>query len=350
MKAAVYHGREDVRIGDIHAPREPGAGQLLVSVARCGICGTDVAEYLTGPHLIPRAPHPASGRSVPLTIGHEFTGRVVAVGPGVEGFAPGDRVASSAVVPCGKCRFCRRGQTNLCEGYHALGLQADGGLAELVLVPQGSCALIGDGCTDDNAALTQPLAVAMHAFHQTPHRSGEPMLLLGAGGIGSLYLAVAKSRGQTVYVADPDPVALGRAEALGADGVADLRNEELAGALRRLTGEPSAATVVECSGREDALKAAVPLVERGGTLMLVGLQTRPATLDLHRLVVDEITVATSQALINAVDLPEAARLLSERELAPWIVDRVIPLADLVKDGLVASAKGEVHGKVLVAVR
>jgi len=350
MRAAVYHWREDVRIDDVPVPLGPGPGELLLEVLRCGICGTDVAEFQTGPHLIPRTPHPVTGRAVPLTIGHEFTGRVAAVGPGVQGYAAGDRAASSAVVPCGECRFCRRGQSNLCERYHALGLQADGGLAEFVRVPAASCAQVADGCSDENAALTQPLAVAMHAFHQTPHRSGEAMLVLGAGGIGSLYLAVAKSRGRTVYVADIDPLALRRSEALGADGVIDLRQEGLGDGLRRRTGEGTVATLVECSGRDDALAAAATLVQRGGTLMLVGLQTRTVALDLHALVVNEVTVATSQALVNAVDLPAAAGLLAERDLAPMLVDRVIALEDLVGGGLVASAKGEVHGKVLIDPR
>ena len=349
MRAAVYHGREDVRIEQVAAPQPPGEGELLIEVSRCGICGTDVAEYLKGPHLIPRTPHAVTGRALPLTMGHEFAGRVVAAGPGTGTFAPGDRVASSAVVTCGRCRYCLRGQSNLCTRYHALGLQGDGGLAEFVRVPAASCVAMGPDCSDDNAALTQPLAIAMHAFRQTPHRAGEPMLVLGAGGIGSLYIAVARSHGVRVIAADVDAAALSRAEDLGADRVVDLRAEGLADGVRRIAGEASIATVVECSGREAALLAAAPLVQRGGTLMLVGLQTSPVALDLHSLVVQEVALATSQALVNDVDLPAAARLLAERDLAPLLVDRVIPLEDLVPAGLAASAAGEVHGKVLIAL-
>jgi len=347
MRAAVYHGTRDVRVEDVPAPGAPGQGELLLEVARCGICGTDVAEFLAGPHLIPQRPHPATGRALPLTIGHEFTGRVLAAGPGAAGFRAGDRVASSAVVTCGECRPCRRGRPNLCERYHALGLQGDGGLAEQVLVPARSCVPVAPGCSDDNAALAQPLAIALHAFRQTPRRPDGAMLLLGAGGIGALYLAVAKSRGCRVLVADPDPVALERARALGADATLDLRSEPLAQGLVRWAGEDSVATIVECSGRAESLAAAAPLVEPGGALVLVGHQRGAVALDLLSLTVREVTVATSQALVNEVDLPAAAELLAGQDLAPLLVDRVIPLEGVVPDGLLAFARGEVHGKVLI---
>jgi (R,R)-butanediol dehydrogenase/meso-butanediol dehydrogenase/diacetyl reductase len=349
MRAAVYHGRQDVRIEEVAEPPEPGPGEVKLEITRCGICGTDVAEYMAGPHLIPRDAHAQTGRQVPIVIGHEFIGTVAQVGEGVTSLAVGDRVASGAGVSCGKCAWCLRGETNMCERYYTHGFQADGGLAERVTLPANTCERIPASASDDNAALAQPLAVAVHALRRTVHATGETLVLIGAGGIGSLYLAVAKSQGIPVIAADVDHAALGRALALGADLVVDLRVDDLAQVVRRETGGHGAATVVECTGRAEALDTAAQLVRRAGTLMLVGLQTAPVPFDFHRLVQREITVRTSNAHVCASDLPQALALLGARDLAPLLVDRVIPLEKLVEDGILASVRGETHGKVLVSL-
>ncbi len=349
MKAAVYYGRQDVRVEDVLEARDPQRGEITIEVTRAGICGTDVAEYTKGPHLIPLEAHPQTGRKAPITIGHEFVGRVVRVGEGVHSLRIGDRVASGAGVSCGTCDWCRRGETNMCERYYTHGFQEDGGLAERVTVPAAICAPVPDGASEDNAALAQPLAVAVHAVRRTGHAQGEPLVLLGVGGIGSLYLAVAKSLGIPVIAVDVDPGALARARTLGADSVVALGEADLRGIVMQATGGKGAATVVECTGRETVIEAAVGLLRRTGTLMVVGLQTGAISFDFHGLVQREITVRTSNAHVCSTDLPEALGLLGVRDLAPLLVDRVIPLERLVPDGLLAAAAGEVHGKVLVRI-
>ncbi len=350
MRAAVYYGREDVRIEEVAEAKDPRQGEVTLEVVRAGICGTDVAEYMRGPHLIPLEVHPQTGRKVPIVIGHEFIGQVAKVGDGVAAFRVGDRVASGAGVSCGRCEWCLRGETNMCQHYYTHGFQEDGGLAERVTVPADTCALIPGGTSDDNAALAQPLSVAVHAVRRTGHPAGEKLVLIGVGGVGSLYLAVAKSQGIPVIAADVDQKALGRAGLLGADRVVDLGREDLLGVVMQETGGYGATTVVECTGREDALGLAMQLLRRSGTLMLVGLQTGRVPFDFHQMVQREITVRTSNAHVCTTDLPAALGLLAMSDLAPLLVDRVIPLERLVPDGILAAARGDTHGKVLVSLR
>src|SRR4051812_2270974 len=150
MRAAVYHGRRDVRIDPVAAPGEPARGELLVAVTLAGICGTDAAEWAHGPHV---------SDGLPLILGHEFVGKVERVGSDVGEFTVGDRIVSGAGVSCLTCAQCRRGRTNLCASYRTLGQQLPGGLAELVRVPAAICRRVPDTCDDASACLAQPLAV-----------------------------------------------------------------------------------------------------------------------------------------------------------------------------------------------
>ena len=127
MIAAVYHAPGDVRVEDMPEPGEPAGSAVVLEVTRAAICGTDASEYAHAPKFFPiAAPHPFSGHQGPTIMGHEFTGRVAALGPDATGLAVGDRVVCGAGVSCGSCEWCLRGRTNLCERYYTLGLQADG--------------------------------------------------------------------------------------------------------------------------------------------------------------------------------------------------------------------------------
>ena len=129
MRAAVYHGRGDVRVQDVPVPAI-SEDEILLEVTAVGICGTDAHEYAHGPTMFPiDAPHPVTGHSGPMIPGHEFAGRVAALGAGVDGLGVGDRVATGAGISCGECFPCRRGRSNLCRRYATLGLQRNGGLA-----------------------------------------------------------------------------------------------------------------------------------------------------------------------------------------------------------------------------
>ena len=157
MKAAVYYGRGDIRIESMPEPSNPRPGEVVLEVTRAAICGTDSSEWAHGPMLT----------RPPVTLGHEFVGRVVSIGDEVTGLSQGDRVVSGAAVSCGHCEWCRAGRTNLCSTYLTLGLQLNGGLAQLSVHTGAVCRQVPESCSDEAAAMAQPLAVALHALRRT---------------------------------------------------------------------------------------------------------------------------------------------------------------------------------------
>jgi (R,R)-butanediol dehydrogenase/meso-butanediol dehydrogenase/diacetyl reductase len=349
LKAARYYGRRDVRIETVPEPAVPGPGEVVLAVGCAGICGTDMAEFLHGPHLIPlQARHPVSGHCGPLILGHEFVGRIVALGPDVEGLAVGQRVVPGAGMWCGECRWCLAGQSNLCAHYFVYGLHADGGLASLVKVPACMCHVVSDSCPDESAAMAQPLAIALHALRRSGVRKGDRLALIGVGGIGAFILAAAQARGITSIMAlDVDEHRLARTAQLGATSLIHVFKEDPLNVIYQLTHGSGADVVIEASGASSSPSLALAAARRGGRVLLVGLQGQPTTLDLHGLVLREVEVLSSNGHVCDLDLPQAISMLATSDLASRVLDRVITLEQLVPDGLLALAEGRTHGKILV---
>jgi (R,R)-butanediol dehydrogenase/meso-butanediol dehydrogenase/diacetyl reductase len=192
MLAVRWHARGDVRVEEVPPPAPPGPGELQLQVRWCGICGTDLEEWLSGPVFIPAAvPHPLTGARAPLILGHEFAGVVIAVGAGVTGPLPGQRVAVDTIVSCGSCHWCQRGEVTRCPALGALGLHGDGGLAELCNAPARMCLPVPDTVADDEAALAEPLAVAVRALRRGGLRPGERVAVVGAGTVGLMAVQAA---------------------------------------------------------------------------------------------------------------------------------------------------------------
>ncbi|MDX6512280.1 MAG: (R,R)-butanediol dehydrogenase / meso-butanediol dehydrogenase / diacetyl reductase [Gaiellaceae bacterium] len=342
MKAAVFHGREDVRVEEVPEPAPPASGELLVDVSFGALCGTDAAEYAHGPVLIPLAArHGGSGHVGPLVLGHEFTGRIAAAGDDVDGFQAGQRIVSGAGVSCGSCAWCRAGRTNLCERYYTLGLQADGGLAERVLVPASTCELVPEGCGDEAASLAQPLAVALHAVDRARVDAGDSVAVIGVGGIGAFVVAAAHVRGASPLVAvDIDERRLEAARRVGADETLDAADAP---------GDRQLDVVIEASGTASGLETAVRMVRRGGRILLVGLHDEPRAMDLLDLSLREVEVLTTVAHVCGRDLPAALQILASTELAQQVIDPVIPLDEVVESGLVPLAEHRATGKIVVRI-
>lgn len=349
MKAAVYYGNRDIRIESVPEPGKPGSEEVILAVQRAAICGTDVTEYLHGPHFTPLSQrHPASGHLGPMIVGHEFVGRVIEVGSEVEGLASGQRVVPGAGMWCGECEWCRAGRTNLCARYYTLGLNAPGGLAELAKAPARMCRPVPQGCSDDAAAMGQPLAVALHAVRRSGALPGHTVALMGVGGIGAFMLAAAKAQGlNPLIVLDIDEERLETASRLGADYFINARAEDPLKRLQELTGGAGVHVFMEASGAPHAPGLALDATRRGGKVLLVGLQAQPRSLDLHKMVLREIDVATTVAHVCNVDLPEALEILAATPLAQIVLGAVIPLEGLVNEGLLAMAEGRAKGKIVV---
>jgi (R,R)-butanediol dehydrogenase / meso-butanediol dehydrogenase / diacetyl reductase len=348
MHAGVLYAPGDLRIEELSDP-VPGLGEVLVQVVYNGLCGTDATEYSKGPMMVPLdVPHPGSGHVGPTILGHEFIGRVVDAGADAAQLV-GQRVASGAGVSCGSCAWCRGGRTNLCASYYTLGLSTHGGLAELVAAPASTCVVIPEGCSDEDAALAQPLAVGMHAFSRSGAQPGDSILLLGVGAIGSFICSGLAGHDGPVTAADVDEGRLQTARALGATDAALLPRDATPETVRDLF--PAGFDVVfETSGVTGGVARALAAARTGGTVVLVGLNSTPQPLVLAPVVLREIDIRTTVAHVCDEDLPRALDLLTRRKLSADLVDRVIPLDQVVEAGLGPLVTGAATGKILVDPR
>lgn len=221
MKAAVWYGREDVRILDLPEP-VVAQEQVKIRVRWCGICGSDVHEYRAGPMIIPKKPHPLTGKSTPIILGHEFSGDVIEIGEGVKRIAVGDRVTIHCLIYCGTCAYCRQGEYNMCLRLATVGLAWDGAFAESVVVPEYTVLKLPERVSYEMGTFSEPLAVAVRAVKRSRMRMGDTAAVIGTGPIGLLVLQAAKAAGASkVFAVEPIRSRRELAKQLGADEVFD---------------------------------------------------------------------------------------------------------------------------------
>jgi (R,R)-butanediol dehydrogenase/meso-butanediol dehydrogenase/diacetyl reductase len=326
MKALRWFGRLDLRLTDVEV-REPGPVEVVVRVGFCGICGTDLEEFTNGPILIPLRQHPLTGASAPITLGHEFAGIVAAVGEAVSDISVGDRIVPEVCLFCGKCTYCRAGMPALCENWAAVGLQADGGLAEYVTLPAASCSRIPTGIDDRQAALAEPLEVAVRAVRKAGIEKGARVLVVGAGPIGLLVTQVVRSLGaDRIIVLEPRPARGRLAARLGADAVLGDGDARSASRVIDALGGPGADAAIECVGRPESIQIATESVRKRGRIVLVGLPTDRTDLNLLPLITGERQlVGTIQHQHD--DLVDALALLASGEVRiDELVTDVLPLS------------------------
>jgi (R,R)-butanediol dehydrogenase/meso-butanediol dehydrogenase/diacetyl reductase len=342
MRAAVYHAAHDIRITEVTDP-QPGDGEVLLRVRRSGMCGTDATEWSNGPLTFPvTRRHPITGHLGPMVMGHEFVAEIEQANPGGR-YEVGELVACGAGVWCGECDRCREGRTNICRRYYTLGLNKAGGMAEYVAAPEKTLVAVPDGLSVDAAGLAQPTAVGLHAARRAGVRDGDTVVLIGAGAIGSFLLTGVQSMARAeVTVIDFPGARLERALRLGAIRVvpadtnaADVRHE--IGGL--------ADVVIEASGAPGQLDKAISLVRPGGTVLQVGIPGTPQQVNIHPVVMQEISVLTTLAHVCDADLAPALNLLASTDVARELLDSVRPLDD-VADQLERLASGGLEGKVL----
>ncbi|MGV9296640.1 zinc-dependent alcohol dehydrogenase [Amycolatopsis sp. NPDC003676] len=345
MRAAVYHGPQDVRIEQVPIPK-PKDGEALLAVRRNGLCGTDATEWAKGPVMVPlHRPHPASGYVGPMIPGHEFVGEVV---DGIPGLPAGTLVSSGAGVWCGQCDRCASGRTNVCRDYYTLGLNAPGGLAEYVAVPVKTLRPVPAGVSVDAAGMAQPLAVGLHAARRAGVRDGDSVVLIGAGAIGTFVLAgLSRLYQAEVTVIDLPGAKLERAAKLGAAHTLSA-GPDVADEVLERTGGRGADVVIEASGAPGQFENALRMATSGGRVLAVGLPKEKPAVGLASLALREVTVESTVAHVCDTDLVPALEILADGTLELLLLESVIPLADLVSRGLEPLASGAVDGKILVA--
>ncbi len=321
MKALLLSQYNQLAIAELPAP-VPAAEEILVRVAACGICGSDVHGY-----------DGTSGRRIPpIVMGHEAAGVVAAVGPGVSNFKPGDRVTFDSTVYCGQCEFCRKGDINLCNNRQVIGVSCGdfrraGAFAEYVVVPQRISYHLPDALEFQEAAMLEAVSVALHAVRVSEMKGGETVLVIGAGMIGLLTLQAAKAAGAaSVLVADIDQSRLLRAEKIGADTTLLLSGAELVKEIHRRTEGRGVDLVLEAVGRDETVAASIASVRKGGTVTLIGNISPEIKIPLQVVVSRQIRLQGSCA--SSGEYPQAMELMASGKIqVKPLITAVAPLED-----------------------
>lgn len=333
MKAAVWYAKNDVRVVDVPEPPNPGPGQVKVAVEWCGICGSDLHEYIAGPIFIPvDQPHPLTGDTAPLILGHEFSGKVVAVGEGVKNVKVGDRVAPDACQVCGECYWCKRNEYQCCEKLAFTGLMTAGAFAEYVNVPAYTIFKVPDNLGYEAAAVVEPLAVGMHAVRKAPVVLGDNVVVIGAGTIGLSTLQSAKAAGAAqVIVVEMAKARKEYAKKLGATHVLDPNEMDVVAEVFKLTGGIGADVTIECVGSHKTAPLAVEVTRRGGKAVSAGVYERPAEIQMNEIVFKEKHLIGSLGY-NGEFAPVMTLLADGRLQAEPMITGKIKIDDIVEKG------------------
>ncbi|HXA00189.1 MAG TPA: galactitol-1-phosphate 5-dehydrogenase [Candidatus Dormibacteraeota bacterium] len=319
MKALLLTQYNHLELVELPDPKL-GPGEVLIRVAACGICGSDVHGY-----------DGSSGRRIPpIVMGHEAAGIVAAISEGVTGFSVGDRVTFDSTVFCGTCAPCRRGEINLCYNRQVLGVSCSdyrraGAFAEFVTVPSRIVYRLPDSLSFVEAAMLEAVAVAVHAVSLAPISPGSSALVVGAGMIGLLCAQALRAAGcSRIFVSDIDASRLKLAEDVGATCL--FSEAGAAKQVLQLTGGAGADVVIEAVGRNETIADSIESVRKGGTVVLVGNISPEITLPLQKVVTRQIRLQGSCA--SAGEYPSAMELLVSGKIqVKPLITAIAPLAD-----------------------
>jgi (R,R)-butanediol dehydrogenase/meso-butanediol dehydrogenase/diacetyl reductase len=328
MLAAVFEGEGKLAVRQVPMPQIKQPNEVLVKIEGAGICGTDV-------HILEVPPgHPATPGAI---LGHEYVARVVETGREVTSLRSGQRVVIAPNLPCGLCRYCRRGMPNHCEDFTTLGVYLDGGFAEYNVAPEKACFPISDELPLEEAVLAELLSCVIGGTQRVRAQPGDSAVILGAGSVGLTFLLVFKAAGVgKVIVSEPAPFRADFARRLGADVVVDPRQGNLADIVARETGW-GADVVVDAVG--SLFPQAIPLARRGGTVLLFGMNQRASGMvrqyDITR---NELTIEGTFIGVNT--FPAAIQMLESAAVRPSVlITHRLPL-EHIEEGFAALRAGE----------
>lgn len=300
MKAARFHGREDVRVERVEEPA-PGPGEVKLRNAHSGICGSDLHVYYSPETsgMDFTQPHPVTGSMPPQILGHEFSGTIVELGAGVEGFAVGDRVAVWPVYYCGECAACRAGRVNACQniGFHGI-TSNGGGMAEFTTVAASMLHKLPESVDLRMGALVEPMAVAWHAVTQGGVEAGQSALIVGAGPIGIGVWFALRARGvEHVLVSEPSAERRRTIEKIGATHVIDPTSDDLVDRVMDATDGRGVDAAFDAAGVGAAVGSALESVTPGGRLVVVALHEKGFEFNPTQLVMAETSMVGALAYL-----------------------------------------------------
>jgi len=337
MKAAVFYGKEDLRVEELPIPR-PGPGEVLLKVRACGVCGTDL-HIFDGDEGA--APTPSG-----TVLGHEFAGEVVEVGSGVTGFRPGDRVCVDPNKLCNTCDFCRQGIGHFCTHMVGIGTTVNGGFAEYCCVPVSQVYPFGSSLSYEAAAMTEPVACCLHGMDMCDIQPGSAVAVIGCGMIGLLMLQLAKLKGAVTLVA-VEPIAEKRAHAekLGATLTVDPMTEDLAAVLAA-KGITRLDTVIECVGKPATIEQAISVAGQKSTVMMFGLTKPDAEIHIKPFEIFKKEITLKASYINPYTQKRALALIESGRLdVSSMIYRRITVEEL--PAMLADRKTRGSGKHIV---
>lgn len=329
MKALRLHGHKDIRLEDVEEPQlKPGWS--LIEVEWGAICASDVKEYLGPLYASADRTNPLTGVSLPVTLGHEFAGRVIQTDG--DGIQVGDRVAVDGCIKCGECWYCRHGNYVLCDKLAILGFDAHGGFAERVAAPNYALHKLPDTVSNEEGALIEPLSVVVHAVRRGRVAPGDIVCVVGAGMIGLGTLQVARAAGAAaVYVVERLPSRRVKALALGATAVIDPEEGDPAEQLQKLTNGYGADVAFDCVGLQASLDSALNLARKGGRVVIVGVFKTPPVVDMNKVVLQEREIIGCLAYVD--DFPRAIALVADGRVdANALITDRIELRNIQEEG------------------
>jgi L-iditol 2-dehydrogenase len=302
MKQAVMTAPGQIEIREIEAP-QPDPGEVLLHIQRIGVCGSDVHVY--------HGKHPYTG--YPVVQGHEYSATIEALGPGVEGLEVGMRVTSTPQIVCGECGPCQRGDYHICDQLKVEGFQAPGCAQELWVTDADKIVPLPESFSFEQGALVEPVSVAVHAVARAGDLNGQNVAVLGAGPIGNLVAQVAKAAGAQVLITDISDYRLEIAKECELTAASNAGKESLHEASERVFGSAGFRTVFECVGIEDTMTAAIEDIQKGGTIIVVGVFGDKPRVDLG-LVQDRELNIHGTLMYQRVDYERAVELLASGQV------------------------------------
>lgn len=321
MKATVLvESGKMLQYTDMPMP-EPGPGELLIKVAACGVCHTDL-------HYIEHGV--ATFKEPPLILGHETSGTVAGVGPGVTGFSTGTRVLVPAVVTCGKCRLCRIGKENICEQMLMFGNHVHGSYAEYMVAPAKDVFVLPESIPlEEGAVIADAISTPFHAVRNRGNvRAGDVVVVYGCGGVGINAIQVAAASGAHVIAVDISEKKLAWAKEFGASACVNAAVEtKVPKAIKKLTGG-GADVVFEAIGRPETIESAFECVRAGGRLVVIGYTDQPVSLSAAKIMFREVEVVGSLGC-RLVDYPLILQMCAEGKLkVKALVTHKFPLKEI----------------------